>query len=108
MLWRREDVSAEREGWKSEKDWRVSSAAVWEGSLARTVESMVEGAGGWLGRGGRRSALSGGGRRRDSHVCRSTCRLEQGAVSAIVSFSRVRRSAQSLPSYLLLKVLYLG
>ena len=51
---------------------------------------MVEGAGGSEGRGGRRSALSGGGRRRDSHVCRSTCRLEQGIVSAIVSLLRLR------------------
>ena len=51
---------------------------------------MVEGAGGSEARGGRRSALSGGGRRRDSHVCRSTCRLEQGIVSAIVSLLRLR------------------
>lgn len=102
-------MRAEREGWKSEeKDWRVSSAAVWEGSLARSVESMVEGTGGSEGRGGRRSALSGGGRRRDSHVCRSTCRLEQRVVSAIVSLLRLRQSVQSLPSYLLLQVLYLG
>ena len=29
MLWRREEVTADREGWKSEvKDWRVSKAAV--------------------------------------------------------------------------------
>ena len=47
MLCRREDVRAEREGWMSEeKDWRVSSAAVWEGSWARSVESIAEGAGG--------------------------------------------------------------
>ena len=64
----REDVSAGKEGWKSEvKDWRVSKAAVWEGE-ERRVGSMVEGAGGEEGRGGRRTALSGGGRRRDSHV----------------------------------------
>ncbi len=75
MLWRREDVIAEREGWKSEvKDRSVSRAAVWEGS-ERRLESMVEGAGGSDGRGGRRMALSGGGRRRDSQVWRSIFRL---------------------------------
>lgn len=85
MLWRREDVVAEREGWKSEmNDWRVSSAAVWEGS-ERRLESMAEGAGGSEGRGGRRTALSGGGRRRDSHVWRSLWRLEYGLLSVLVS-----------------------
>lgn len=68
MLCMREDVTAAKEGWKSEvKDWSVSNAAVWEGS-ERRLGSMVEGAGGSEGRGGRRTALSGGGRRRDSHV----------------------------------------
>lgn len=41
MAWRRDDVMAEREGWKSEvKDWRVSRAAVWAGS-ERRLESMA-------------------------------------------------------------------
>lgn len=73
-------MSAEREeGWESEdeeKDRRVSRAAIWEGLSVRRLGSIVEGAGGSEGRGGRRSALSGGGRRRDSHVCRSICRLK--------------------------------
>lgn len=85
MLWRREDVIADREGWKSEvKDWRASSAAVWEGP-ERRLESMVEGAGGSEGRSGRRTALSGGGRRSDSHVWRSVCRLDYGILSVLAS-----------------------
>lgn len=108
MPWRREDVTAEREGWKSEvEDWRVSKAAVWEGS-ERRLESMVDGAGGSKGRGGRRTALSGGGRRRDSQVWRSACRLYYGTVSVIASLLRDRRRVESIPGYLLLKVLYLG
>lgn len=84
MLWMREDVTAEREGWKSEvKDWSVANAAVWDGE-GRRLGSMVEGAGGEEGRGGRRTALSGGGRRRDSHVWRSVCRLDYGTMSASV------------------------
>lgn len=51
---------------------------------------MVEGAGGSEGRGGRWSAFLGGGRRRDSHVCRSTCRLDHGIVSALLLWSRVK------------------
>lgn len=108
MLWRREDVIAKREGWKSEaKDWRVSNAAVWEGS-ERRLESMVEGAGGSEGRGGRRIALSGGGRRRDSQVWRSVCRLDHGTLSATASSLSDRRKVQSIPGYLLLQVLYFG
>lgn len=88
-------MSAEREeGWESEeveKDWRVSKAAIWEGSSVRRLGSMVEGAGGSVGRGGRRSALLGGGRRRDSHVCRSICRLGHGTVLALLLCSRVGR-----------------
>ena len=83
MFRSREDVTAEREGWKSEvKDWRVFKAAIWEGS-ERKLESMVEGAGGSEGRDGRRTALSGGGRRRDSQVWRSACRLHQGLVLTV-------------------------
>lgn len=86
MLWRREDMTAAREGWKSEaKDRRDSSAAVCEGSESRSG-SMVEGAGASKGRGGRRTALSGGGRRRDSQVWRSVCRLDRGMLSVVVSF----------------------
>ena len=108
MLWRREEVTADREGWKSEvKDWRVSKAAVWEGS-ERRWGSMVEGAGGSEGRGGRRTALSGGGRRRDSQVWRSVCRLDHGILSVIACFLSNRRRVQSVPGYLLLQVLYLG
>ena len=80
-------MSAEREeeGWESEeKDWRVSKAAVWEGSSVRRLGSMVEGIGGSEDRGGRGSALSGGGRRRDSHVFRSICRLDRGTVLALL------------------------
>ena len=69
---------------------------------------MLEGAGGSEGRGGRRTALSGGGRRRDSQVWRSVCRLDHGTLSATASFSRDRRRVQSIPGYLLLQVLYLG
>ena len=69
---------------------------------------MVERPGGSEGRGGRRSALSGGGRRRDSHVCRSICRLDHRIVSAWLLCSRVGRKVQPIPSYLLLQVLYLG
>lgn len=104
-------MSAEREeeGWESEeKDWRVSKAAVWEGSSVRRLGSMVEGIGGSEDRGGRGSALSGGGRRRDSHVCRSIRRLERGTVLALLLCSRVGRKLQPVPSYLLLQVLYLG
>lgn len=108
MLWMREDVTAERDGWKSEvKDWSVVNAAVWEGE-ERRLESMVEGAGGEEGRGGRRTALSGGGRRRDSQVWRSVCRLYYGTMSAGVSTLRDGRRVQSIPGYLLLQVLYLG
>lgn len=91
MLWRREDVIAETDGWKSEvKDWRVSNAAVWEGS-ERRLESMVEGAGRSEGRGERRTALSGGGRRRDSQVWRSVCNLDHGTRSVITFLLWVRR-----------------
>ena len=91
MLWRREDVIAETDGWKSEvKDWRVSNAAVWEGS-ERRLESMVEGAGGSKGRGERRTALSGGGRRRDSQVRRSVCKLDHETRSVITFLLWVRR-----------------
>ncbi len=108
MVWRREDVIARREGWKSEvKVWRVSNAAVWEGS-ERRLESMVERAGGSEGRGGRRTALSGGGRRRDSQVWRSVCRLNHGTLSVIAFFLREKRRVQCIPGYLLLQVLYLG
>lgn len=69
---------------------------------------MVEGSGGSEGRGGRTRALSGGGRRRDSQVWRSVCRLHHGSLSVIASFLRDRKRVQSVPSYLLLKVLYLG
>lgn len=108
MAWRRDDVMAEREGWKSEvKDWRVSRAAVCAGS-ERRLESMAEGAGGSKGRGGRRTALSGGGRRRDSQVWRSVCRLDHGTLSVIAFFVRDGRRVQLIPGYLLLQVLYLG
>lgn len=52
---------------------------------------MVEGSGGSEGRGGRRTALSGGGRRRDSQVWRSACRLDQGLVSVIAFLLMFRR-----------------
>lgn len=108
MVLRREDVRAGREGWKSEvKDWRVSKAAVWEGSVRR-FESMVEGAGGSEGRGGRRMALSGGGRRRDSQVWRSACSLERDILLVVDAFLRERRWVRYIPSYLLFQVLYLG
>ena len=108
MLWIREDVTAEREGRKSEmKDWTTSNAAIWEG-LERRLESMVEGRGGSEGRGGRRIALSGGGRRRDSQFWRSSCRLDDGAMSVSASFLRKGRREQFIPGYLLLQILYLG
>lgn len=69
---------------------------------------MVEGTGGSEGRGGRRTALSGGGRRRDSQVWRSVCRLDYGTLLVSASFLRNRRRVQSIPGYLLLQVLYLG
>lgn len=85
MACRRADVVAWREGWVSE--WRrVSSAVVWVGSVRRGGE-MDEGDGGVEGRGGRWSALGVGGRRRDSQVCRSLCRLDvSGTVSVRSSF----------------------
>ena len=69
---------------------------------------MVEGAGGSEGRGGRRIALSGGGRRRDSQVWRSVCRLGSGAMSVTFFYMRVGRRLLFIPGYLLLQVLYLG
>ena len=84
MACRRADVIAWREGWVSER--RVSSAVVWEGSV-RGGGGMEEGRGGVGGGGGRWSALEGGGRRRDSQVCRSVCRLDvRGTVSVRSSF----------------------
>lgn len=74
-FWMRLDVAAVREGWKSAvKDWRVSRAAICVGS-ERRVGSMVEEAAGVGESGGMEGDLSGGGRRRDSHVWRSDCRL---------------------------------
>lgn len=69
---------------------------------------MVDGGGGSEGKGGSRIALSGGGRRRDSQVWRSACRLGCGTMSVVVFCVRVGRRWQLIPGYLLLQVLYLG